>query len=96
MDNVVIPRVETAVRSVTGSSGHGPNSTIQNPGRRDFIGITENTPLKSASSRLALNIDQDRIDETRDIENFEDGDFPAMRSNYDWKTHTHHINHPQN
>ena len=45
-------------------------SVIQNPDRRDFTGNTENTPFMSASSRLDLNIDQDRIDESRDIENF--------------------------
>ena len=78
MDIVVIPRVEMAVRSITGSSGHRPNSTVLNPDRRDFIGDPDNTPLKLASSRLDLNIDQDRIDETRDDENFEDGDFPAL------------------
>ena len=79
------------MRSVTGSSGHGPNSTIQNPGRRDFIGITENTPLKSASSRLALNIDQDRIDETRDIEFFEDGHFLPIRPNYKRQSRNRHM-----
>ena len=67
-----------AVRSIAGSSRHGPNSTVQNPDRRDFIGNTENTPFKSASSRLDVNIDQDRIDESHDVENFEDGDFPAL------------------
>ena len=36
----------------------------------------------SAFNRLFLNIDQDRIDETRDFENFEDGDFPALKPNY--------------
>ena len=26
---------------------------------------------------------------TRNVENFEDGDFPALRSNYDRRTHAH-------
>ena len=38
MDKVVIPRAEMTVRSITGSSGHGPNSVVQNPARRDFTG----------------------------------------------------------
>ena len=58
MDNVVIARVEMAMRSITGSSRHGPNSVVQNSDRGDFTGNTENTPLMSASSRLDLNIDQ--------------------------------------
>ena len=73
MDNVVIPRVEMAVRSITESSGREPSSMVQNPDQRDFSGNTENTPLMSASSWVDLNIDQDRNDETRNVENFEDG-----------------------
>ena len=90
MDKVVIPRFEMAVRSITGSSGHRPNSVDQNPGRRDFTGNTENIPLMSTSSQLDLNIDQDRIDETRDIDNFRDGDFAALEPNYDQRAQTHH------
>ena len=36
MDNVVIPRIEMAVRSITESSGRGPNSTVRNSDQRDF------------------------------------------------------------
>ena len=44
----------------------------------------------SASSRLDLNTNQDRNDETRNEENFEDGDFPVLRPNYDWRMQDHH------
>ena len=50
MDKIVIPRVEMTVRSITGSSLHGPNSAVQSPDRRDLTGNTENTPLMLASS----------------------------------------------
>ena len=90
MVNVVIPRAEMAVRPITGSSGHGPNSTIQNPDGRDLIRNRENTPFKSASSRLDLNIYQDRKNETLDFENFQDGDFPVLRPNFDRQSHAHH------
>ena len=59
MNDVVIPRVEMAVKSITSSSGNGPNSIVQNPARRDFTGNTENTRLRSASSWSDLNIEQD-------------------------------------
>ena len=72
-----------SVRSITGSSGNGPNSIVQKPDRRDFTGNTEYTPLRSASSRLDSNIEQDQIDETREIDISDDGDFPATRINYD-------------
>ena len=59
LDKIVISRAEMAVRPITGSSGHGPGSTIQNPNRSNFIGNTEIMPLKLASNRLILNIDQE-------------------------------------
>ena len=95
MDKMVIPRVEMAGRSITGSSGHGHNCVVQNSDRRDFTWITVNTPLLSAYSRLDLNIDQDRIDESRDVENFEDGDFSALKYEYDQRAHPHHTIVPQ-
>ena len=90
MNNMVIPRVEMAVRSITSSSGNGPNSTVQNPHRRDFTVNTENIPLSPASSRLDLDIEQDEIDETRNIDSSEDGDLPETRFNYDRRAHAHH------
>ena len=37
IDKVVIPRVEMAVKSITGSTaGHGTNNEVQNPERRIF------------------------------------------------------------
>ena len=83
VSNVVIPRVEMAVRSVTESSGRGPNSVVQNSDRMDFTGNTGNTPLVKPSSRINLNIDQERNDQTRNVQNFKDGGFPALGPNYD-------------
>ena len=44
----------------------------------------------SASSHLDLYIDQDRDDQTPNVENFEDGYFPALKPNYGLRVHTHH------
>ena len=90
MNDVVIPRVEMAVRSITGSSANGVESIVQNLDRRDFTGNSKNTSLRSASGRLDLNIDQNIIDEIRDIEISEDGGYPATKLNYDRRAHTHH------
>ena len=49
MNDMVIPRVEIAVTLITGSSGIGPNSIVQNPHRRDFTENTENTRLRLGS-----------------------------------------------
>ena len=67
-NNVVNPRSEMAVRSITGSSGNGLNSLVQNSDRRNFTGNTETTPLRSSSSRLYLNFEQDELDETGEID----------------------------
>ena len=63
---------------------------VQNPEQRDFTGNTKNIPLMSASSRININVDQDRNDETRSFENFEDDDFPALRPKYDRNAHAYH------
>ena len=91
LDEAVITRVKMTVSSITGSSGHGTNSEVQNPDRGDFLGNAENTPLMSASSRLDLNTNQDGNDEIRNEENFRDGEFPALKSNYDWRAQFHHM-----
>ena len=42
---MVIPKVETVIRSISGSIGHGPNSEVRNSDRRNFLGNAGNTPL---------------------------------------------------
>ena len=88
------------VRSIIDSSGRGPISMVQNADQRDFTGNIEGTPLISASSRVYLNVNQDGIDDTHNVENFQAFDFPAVQPKCDWKAHTHHLmtgrNAPQN
>ena len=90
LDGVVMPRVELTVRSNTGSTGHGPSRVVRKPDRRSFSGNFEAAPLMRASSRTDLNINNNKNDETRNSENIEDGDFPALKSKYDQRKHTHH------
>ena len=71
------------VKVITGLTGHGTNGEVQNPDRRDFFGNIRNTPLLSASSWLDLENELNRNDETRNDEDFEDGEFPALKPNYD-------------
>ena len=72
IDNFVIPSVEMAVKSITGSARHGTSSEVQNPDRRYFVGNIRDTPLMSASRRLDLDIDLNKNDETRNDEVFDD------------------------
>ena len=91
LEKTLIPRIEMAVKSITGSSGDGPNSEVQNPDPTDFLGNAANFPLMSASSRLELNTNQDRNGETHKEENFEDGDFPALGLNHGRTGQSHHM-----
>ena len=43
-----------------------------------------------ASSRTDLNFDQNRNDETRDVEIFEKNVFPELSPNHDRQSHSHH------
>ena len=65
-----------------------------------LLGTQKIRLLKSVLSRLHLNIDQDRINKTREIEISEDGDFLALKANYDGQAYAHHMltgnNAPQN
>ena len=90
MDSVVIPRVEMAVKSMTGLSERGRNSVSRNPYHREFSGNMAIRPLRAASSRMDSIINQDRNDETGNCDNFEDAELLALKSNYAGKTHTLH------
>ena len=50
VESVVLTKVEVAVRSITGSSRHGPNSVVLNTCHRDFCGNMEDAPLVTATS----------------------------------------------
>ena len=79
MDSVYIPRIEVAVRSITGLLGHGPDVVVQNSEQRDFSWNMEGTPLTTAFYRTDSNVTHNRYDETRISENIEDGDVPALK-----------------
>ena len=61
---------------------------VQLPDQRDFSG---NTLLTSSSSRVDLNIVEDGNNEFRNVKNFKDGNFAALRPSYDRQAHAHHM-----
>ena len=65
MDTVITRKVEIAVRSITGSSGHELNNSAQNPDEWEFLSGTGNTQLITASTRSKLFMNHKWIDETR-------------------------------
>ena len=88
--NVIIPRVEKAVKWITGSTGHGTNGEVPDPIRRDFLENIRNTPVMSASSRLDLDNELHTNDGTLDDVDSEEGDFPALKHNYELREYAQH------
>ena len=64
IENLVIPRVELALKSVNALSGHEFGSVVLDPDQRDFSGNIEGLQM-TASSRMNSHIDLIRIGETR-------------------------------
>ena len=64
------------VKLITCSAGRGTSNEIQNPDRSEILGNIRETPLMSTSSRLDLDNELNRIDETRNDVDFEHRNFP--------------------
>ena len=73
IENLVIPRVELAMKSTNASSGTSVYDNVLDPDQRDFSGNVENLRL-TASSRTHSRTDLNRIDQTRDNITVEESD----------------------
>ena len=87
MDNVVMLKVAKAVKLTIGSKGHGRIGEDQNFHPMGFLRNVRNTALISAASRLDLDNELNRNDETYIIEKFQDGEFPALGPNFGRRPH---------
>ena len=87
MNNVVMPRVEMAVIWMTGLSGQRPNSTALLT--REIFQVA--WKILRSIRHLDLNINNTRNDETRISKILEDGNFEAIKLNYDRQTETRHM-----
>ena len=90
MDNLVISRMELAMRSVGISSACNPSSAVCDPDEKDFSGITNGLQM-TASSRFNSTANFNGIDEARGNITVEEGDLPVSERNPDRETHAHHI-----
>ena len=90
VEDLVILRVEQAMKSVNASTGRGVGSVVLNPDQRDFSRIIKGQQ-RTVSSRRNSHRDIIRIDETRGNIAVEGGDLLVNERNIDRPTHTHHI-----
>ena len=89
IENLVLPRVELAMKSVNASSGHRVGGAVLDPDGVDFSGNIEGLQL-TTSNRINSHTDWNRIDETRGNTIVEEGDLSVNWRNIDRQTHTHH------
>ena len=73
IENLVIPRVELAMKSANASSGRIVDGNVLELDQRDFSGNFEGLRL-TASSRINSRTDLNRFDETRGNIAVEEGD----------------------
>ena len=96
IENLVMPRAEMALKSITGSAGHETRSEVQNHDWRYFLGYIRDTLLMLASSRLEVDNELNRNDETRNDKDFKDGNFQTLKPKYDRTEHSYHCNFAEN
>ena len=93
IENLLIPRVELAMKSVNASSGREVGSVVLDPDQRDFSGNMEGLRM-TASSRTNSHKDLNRINETRCNITVEGGRWlVGQRKNY-WPANTHSSHSP--
>ena len=73
MENLVILRVELAIKSANAPSGRSVHGNVLEPHQRDFLGNVERLQM-TASSRINSNRDLNRIDRTRGNFTAQEGD----------------------
>ena len=78
IENLVIPTVELAMKSVDASSGRGAESVVQVPHWRDFSGNIESLQM-TVPTRMNSHTGLYRIEETRSSTTVEGGDLTVKK-----------------
>ena len=89
IENIVIARVELAMKSANACSGLSVDVNVLAPYQRDFLGNIEDLQL-TASNRINSRTDLIIIDETRGEIIAEGDDLLLNERNIDRQTYTHH------
>ena len=89
IENLVILRVEMAMKSANAPSGQSVDGNVWQHDQRDFWGNIEGVQM-TASSRINSRTDLNRIDETPGNISVEEGDLLVNENKIDWQTYTRH------
>ena len=89
VDNIIMPKIELAVRSVNSSSGRDMTSVAANSERGEHVGV--NASFENASGNDKTLRASILSDETRNNILHEVSDLSVPETRFDRQTHTHHI-----
>ena len=91
IENLAIPRMELAMRSVNAPWGRSVDGNVLEPDPKDFLGNIEGLQM-TTSSRINSHTDLSRIDEIRGNITVEEGDLLVNEMNIDRQKYTHQNN----
>ena len=89
IDNIVAPKIELAIRSISASSGRDVTSVSVNSERREHAGI--NSSFENASGNNATQVISKVNDETRRSITEEVSELSVPETHFDRQPHTHHM-----
>ena len=89
IENLVIRRVELAMKSASPHPERSVDGNVLEPDQRCFFGNVKGLRM-TACSRINSHTDLNRIDETRGNISVEEGDLLVNQKNIDRQTHAHH------
>ena len=88
IDNIVAPKIELAIRSISASSGRDMTSVSVNSERREHAGI--NASFENASGNKDTQVISKVNDETRHSITEEVSELSVPETHFDRQPHTHH------
>ena len=89
IDNIVAPKIELAIRSISASSGRDVTSVSVNSERREHAGI--NASFENASGNNDTQVISKVNDETRQSITEEVSELSVPETHFDRQPHTHHM-----
>ena len=89
IDNIVAPKIELAIRSISASSGRDVTSVSVNSERREHAGI--NASFENASGNNDTQVISKVNDETRHSITEEVSELSVPETHFDRQPHTHHM-----
>ena len=89
IDNIISPKIELAIRSISASSGRDVTSVSVNSERREHAGI--NASFENASGNNDTQVISKVNDETRHSFTEEVSELSVLETHFDRQPHTHHV-----